>query len=173
VETLRAALMSIWRRDTLDHLVNNAVTLLPVLADCGRIISFSSGLTRVSFPGSSAYSAAKGAVEIPTVCMAKELGSRGISTNTVAPGAIETDFLDGAVRDIPDDNQAFAGMTARPRRRARRSRVDGRKPARSRQPLGERPTHRRSRVLDGVDRALLTGCSTVRPCRNGPALLHW
>ncbi|KAA5606390.1 SDR family oxidoreductase [Roseospira marina] len=86
--------------------------LLPVLADGGRIINFSSGLTRVSFPGFSAYSAAKGAVEILTVYMAKELGGRGITANTVAPGAIETDFLGGAVRDIPDYNQAFAGMTA-------------------------------------------------------------
>ncbi|MEN3794762.1 SDR family oxidoreductase [Fulvimarina sp. MAC3] len=86
--------------------------LLPVLADGGRIINFSSGLTRVSFPGFSAYSAAKGAVEILTVYMAKELGSRGITANTVAPGAIETDFLGGAVRDIPDYNSAFAGMTA-------------------------------------------------------------
>ncbi|THT98721.1 SDR family oxidoreductase [Lampropedia puyangensis] len=86
--------------------------LLPVLADGGRIINFSSGLTRVSFPGFSAYSAAKGAVEILTVYMAKELGSRGITANTVAPGAIETDFLDGAVRDIPDYNKAFADMTA-------------------------------------------------------------
>lgn len=66
----------------------------------------------MSFPGFSAYSAAKGAVEILSVYMAKELGSRGITVNTVAPGAIETDFLGGAVRDIPDYNQAFAGMTA-------------------------------------------------------------
>lgn len=86
--------------------------LLPMLADGGRIINFSSGLTRVSFPGFSAYSAAKGAVEILTVYMAKELGSRGITANTVAPGAIETDFLGGAVRDMPDYNTAFAGMTA-------------------------------------------------------------
>lgn len=86
-------------------------SLLPTLADGGRIINFSSGLTRVSFPGFSAYSAAKGAVETLTVYMAKELGSRGITVNTVAPGAIETDFLGGAVRDIPDYNNAFAAMT--------------------------------------------------------------
>jgi NAD(P)-dependent dehydrogenase (short-subunit alcohol dehydrogenase family) len=86
--------------------------LLPMLADGGRIVNFSSGLTRVSFPGFSAYAAAKGAVEILTVYLAKELGSRGITANTVAPGAIETDFLGGAVRDIPDYNAAFAGMTA-------------------------------------------------------------
>ncbi|MCW6512092.1 SDR family NAD(P)-dependent oxidoreductase [Lichenifustis flavocetrariae] len=86
--------------------------LLPVLADGGRIVNLSSGLTRVSFPGFSAYSAAKGAVEILTLYMAKEFGSRGITANTVAPGAIETDFLGGAVRDMPDLNKQFAGMTA-------------------------------------------------------------
>lgn len=54
----------------------------------------------------------KGAVEVLSVYMAKELGSRGIAVNCVAPGAIETDFLDGAVRDTPDLNATFAGMTA-------------------------------------------------------------
>lgn len=86
--------------------------LLPVLADGGRIVNLSSGLTRVSFPGFSAYSTAKGAIETLSVCMAKELGSRGIAVNTVAPGAIETDFLGGAVRDIPDLNRQFAEMIA-------------------------------------------------------------
>ena len=86
--------------------------LLPVLADGGRIVNFSSGLTRMSFAGFAAYAAAKGAVEILTVYMAKELGERGITANTVAPGAIETDFLGGAVRDMPDLNRQFADMTA-------------------------------------------------------------
>ena len=86
--------------------------LLPQLADAGRIINLSSGLTRVTSPGFSAYSSAKGAVETLGVCMAKELASRGITVNTVAPGAIETDFLGGAVRDMPELNQQFAGMTA-------------------------------------------------------------
>lgn len=85
--------------------------LAPLIADGGRIVNFSSGLTRVSFPGFSAYAAAKGAVEILTLYMAKELGGRGITVNTVAPGAIETDFLGGAVRDTPDYNKAFADMT--------------------------------------------------------------
>ncbi|MGV6876299.1 SDR family NAD(P)-dependent oxidoreductase [Pseudochelatococcus sp. B33] len=87
-------------------------TLLPLLADGGRIVNFSSGLTRVSNPGFSAYSAAKGAVEILTLYMAKEFAGRGITANTIAPGAIETDFLGGAVRDTPAYNEAFAGMTA-------------------------------------------------------------
>lgn len=87
-------------------------SLLPLLANGGRIINLSTGLTRVSYPGFGAYSAAKGAIEVLSVYMAKELGSRGIAVNTVAPGAIETDFLGGAVRDMPDLNQAFAQMTA-------------------------------------------------------------
>jgi NAD(P)-dependent dehydrogenase (short-subunit alcohol dehydrogenase family) len=86
--------------------------LLPLIADGGRIVNLSSGLTRVAYPGFAAYAAAKGAVEVLTRYLAKELGGRGIAVNTVAPGAIETDFLGGAVRDTPDLNQSFAGMTA-------------------------------------------------------------
>jgi NAD(P)-dependent dehydrogenase (short-subunit alcohol dehydrogenase family) len=86
--------------------------LLPLMVDGGRIVNISSGLTRVSYPGFSAYSAVKGAVEVLSLYMAKELGSRGIAVNTVAPGAIETDFLGGAVRDMPDLNKVFADMTA-------------------------------------------------------------
>lgn len=86
--------------------------LLPLLADGGRIVNLSSGLTRVSYPGYAAYAAVKGAVEVLSIYMARELGARGIAVNTVAPGAIETDFGGGAVRDNPDVNKAFAGMTA-------------------------------------------------------------
>ncbi len=86
--------------------------LLPCLEDGGRIVNLSSGLTRVSAPGWSAYAAVKGAVEVLSVYMAKELGSRGIAVNVVAPGAIETDFLGGAVRDTPALNEQFASMTA-------------------------------------------------------------
>jgi NAD(P)-dependent dehydrogenase (short-subunit alcohol dehydrogenase family) len=86
--------------------------LLPLIADGGRIINLSSGLTRISDPGFSAYSAVKGAVEILSLYIAKEFASRGSTVNTVAPGAIETDFLGGAVRDMPDLNKVFAGMTA-------------------------------------------------------------
>ncbi|CAO4139704.1 3-oxoacyl-[acyl-carrier-protein] reductase FabG [Methylorubrum thiocyanatum] len=87
-------------------------SLLPLLADGGRIVNLSSGLTRVCFPGYAAYAAVKGAVEVLTRYMAKELGSRGIAVNTVAPGAIETDFGGGAVRDNADINKLFADMTA-------------------------------------------------------------
>lgn len=86
--------------------------LLPLISDGGRIVNLSSGLTRVSYPGYAAYAAVKGAVEVLTVYMAKELGSRGITVNTVAPGAIETDFGGGAVRDNPEVNKIFADMTA-------------------------------------------------------------
>ncbi|CAN1722198.1 3-oxoacyl-ACP reductase [Hyphomicrobium sp. 1Nfss2.1] len=86
--------------------------LLPLMADGGRIVNLSSGLTRVCFPGFSAYAAVKGAVEVLTRYMAKELGGRGIAVNTVAPGAIETDFGGGAVRDSADVNKLFADMTA-------------------------------------------------------------
>ena len=87
-------------------------TLLPLLADGGRIVNLSTGLTRVSAPGWAAYAAVQAAVEMLTVYMAKEFGSRGIAVNTVAPGAIETDFFGGAVRDTPDFNKFFADMTA-------------------------------------------------------------
>lgn len=87
-------------------------TLLPLIADGGRIVNLSSGLTRVSYPGYAAYAAVKGAVEVLSVYMAKELGGRGIAVNTVAPGAIETDFGGGAVRDNPEINRIFADMTA-------------------------------------------------------------
>jgi NAD(P)-dependent dehydrogenase (short-subunit alcohol dehydrogenase family) len=86
--------------------------LLPLLADGGRIVNLSTGLTRVSYPGYAAYAAVKAAVEMLSVYMAKELGSRGIAVNTVAPGAIETDFGGGAVRDNPEVNKIFADMTA-------------------------------------------------------------
>ena len=89
-----------------------AQALLPLLADRGRIVNFSSGLTRISFPGFAAYSAAKAAVEMLTVYMAREFGARGIAVNTVAPGAIETDFGGGLVRDNAEVNAQFAGMTA-------------------------------------------------------------
>jgi NAD(P)-dependent dehydrogenase (short-subunit alcohol dehydrogenase family) len=86
--------------------------LLPLIGDGGRIVNLSTGLTRTSFPGYAAYAAVKGAVEVLTRYMAKELGGRGIAVNTVAPGAIETDFGGGAVRDNPDINKIFADITA-------------------------------------------------------------
>ena len=86
--------------------------LLPIINDGGRIVNISSGLARFSFPGSSAYACMKGAVEVLTRYLAKELGERRITVNTVAPGAIATDFSGGMVRDNPDLNKLIAGMTA-------------------------------------------------------------
>lgn len=86
--------------------------LLPLMADGGRIVNLSTGLTRLTYPGYAAYAAVKGAVEVLTRYMAKELGARGIAVNTVAPGAIETDFGGGAVRDNPELNKSFATLTA-------------------------------------------------------------
>lgn len=87
-------------------------TLLPLMADGGRIINVSSGLARFSLPGYMAYGAMKGAVEVLTRYMAVELGSRRISVNTVAPGAIATDFGGGVVRDNKAVNQQTAALTA-------------------------------------------------------------
>ncbi len=87
-------------------------TLLPLIADGGRIVNISSGLARFSMPGASAYAAMKGAVEVLTRYLAKELGGRGIAVNTVAPGAIATDFGGGRVRDNKETNDFVAGVTA-------------------------------------------------------------
>jgi NAD(P)-dependent dehydrogenase (short-subunit alcohol dehydrogenase family) len=87
-------------------------SLLPLIADGGRIVNLSSGLTRFSFPGFSAYAAMKGAVEVLSVYLAKELANRRIAVNAVAPGAIETDFLGGAVRDTPQLNKTLADVIA-------------------------------------------------------------
>lgn len=86
--------------------------LLPLIADGGRILNVSTGLARFSFPGYSAYATMKGAVEVLTRYLAKELGPRRIAVNVLAPGAIETDFGGGAVRDNPDLNKALAAQTA-------------------------------------------------------------
>ena len=87
-------------------------TLLPLIADGGRIINISSGLARFSNPGYSVYAAAKGAIEVLTRYMAVELGSRRISVNAVAPGAIATDFGGGMVRDNEGLNKQIASQTA-------------------------------------------------------------
>jgi NAD(P)-dependent dehydrogenase (short-subunit alcohol dehydrogenase family) len=86
--------------------------LLPLMADGGRVLNVSSGLARFSYPGHAAYGAAKGAVEVLTRYMARELGGRGITANVLAPGAIATDFGGGAVRDIPEVNRQVAAATA-------------------------------------------------------------
>lgn len=86
--------------------------LLPLLVDGARILNISSGLARFSFPGSSAYAMMKGSIEVFTRYLATELASRGITANTLAPGAIETDFSGGIVRDNPDVNRMVSENTA-------------------------------------------------------------
>lgn len=82
--------------------------LLPLLQDGGRILNVSSGLARFALPGYAAYAAMKGAMEVLTRYQAKELGGRGISVNIIAPGAIETDFGGGEVRDNAEVNRHIA-----------------------------------------------------------------
>jgi len=86
--------------------------LLPLIADGGRILNISSGLARFALPGSSAYAMMKGGIEVFTRYLAKELGARGISVNTLAPGAIETDFGGGRVRDDAQVNAMVSSITA-------------------------------------------------------------
>ncbi|KAB7898169.1 SDR family oxidoreductase [Rouxiella sp. S1S-2] len=86
--------------------------LLPIINNGGRIVNISSGLTRVSVPDSGPYAAMKGALEVFTRYLAKELGERRITANTVAPGAVQTDFSGGIVRDNPEVNKRVSNMTA-------------------------------------------------------------
>lgn len=85
---------------------------LPFMNDGGGIINISSGLTRITMPGSSVYGSIKTAVESLTRYLAKELGSRKIRVNTVAPGAIETDFGGGRTRDNKEINAHIGSLTA-------------------------------------------------------------
>ena len=85
---------------------------LPLMNDGGGIINISSGLARMTAPGSSVYGSLKAAVETYTRYLAKELGDRRIRVNVIAPGAIETDFGGGRVRDNKQINDMVAGNTA-------------------------------------------------------------
>jgi NAD(P)-dependent dehydrogenase (short-subunit alcohol dehydrogenase family) len=86
--------------------------LLPLLADGARVLNVSSGLARFSLPGYAAYAAMKGGVEVLTRYQARELAARGIRVNTLAPGAVATDFGGGAVRDNAELNRMVASLTA-------------------------------------------------------------
>lgn len=86
--------------------------LLPLIKNGGRILNVSSGLARFALPGKAAYAMMKGGMEVLTRYQAKELGERGISVNIIAPGAIETDFGGGVVRDNEQMNRAIASQTA-------------------------------------------------------------
>ena len=86
--------------------------LMPLINDGGRIINISSGLTRFWTPDTIPYASLKGAIEVFTHYLAKELGPRGITVNAVAPGAIATDFSGGVVRDNPQVSNMVAEATA-------------------------------------------------------------
>ena len=86
--------------------------LLPMINDGGKIVNLSSGLARFAYPGASIYGSLKGAVEVLTRYLAKELGHRRIAVNAIAPGAIETDFGGGRVRDNAELNKQIAANTA-------------------------------------------------------------
>lgn len=85
---------------------------LPMMNDGGRIINISTGTTRFCVPGYSVYASMKGAIETLTKYLAKELGNRGITVNVVAPGPIETDFNNAAIRNNPERKAAMASMIA-------------------------------------------------------------
>jgi NAD(P)-dependent dehydrogenase (short-subunit alcohol dehydrogenase family) len=86
--------------------------LLPLLADGGSIVNISSGLARFTFPERVVYGSVKGAVEVLTRYLAQELGSRGITANVIAPGAVATDFSGGLLRDNPQVQEHIASITA-------------------------------------------------------------
>jgi NAD(P)-dependent dehydrogenase (short-subunit alcohol dehydrogenase family) len=86
--------------------------LLPLIRDGGRIVNVSTARTRLFSPGGAVYGSMKGAIEVLTKYMAKELGPRRIAVNVVAPGAVETDFSGGMVRDNPEVNKHIAELTA-------------------------------------------------------------
>lgn len=80
--------------------------------DNGRIINVSSGSTRSGVPGYSIYASMKGAIETFTKYLAKDVGKRGITANVIAPGPIETDFNNAAIRNNPDRKAFMASMAA-------------------------------------------------------------
>ena len=86
--------------------------LLPLINDGGRIINISTARTRTASPGGAVYASMKGAVEVLSRHLAKELGPRRIAVNVVAPGPVETDFSGGVVRDNPAVNKMIAENTA-------------------------------------------------------------
>lgn len=85
--------------------------LLPLLAEGGGIVNISSGTTRFANPGYSIYASMKGAIEVLTKYWAKELGAKGIRCNVVAPGPIETDFNNAAIRSNPQLKERLASLS--------------------------------------------------------------
>ena len=86
--------------------------VLPIMNNNGRVINISSGSTKFVVPGYSIYASMKGAIETFTRYLAKELGSRGITVNVIAPGPIETDFNNAAIRNNPERKAMIAANIA-------------------------------------------------------------
>ena len=86
--------------------------MVTLMNDGGGIVNVSSGLTRVTVPASSAYASMKGAIEVFTRYLAKELGARGIRANVVAPGAIMTDFGGAHLRNSEEMQKFISSVTA-------------------------------------------------------------
>ncbi|MCR8844477.1 SDR family oxidoreductase [Paenibacillus sp. SC116] len=84
---------------------------LPRLRDEGRIINISSFVTRVASPGVFTYSMSKGAIDIFTLALAKELGSRHITVNAIQPGIINTEMNAGTLQHSEGQKYA-AGLSA-------------------------------------------------------------
>lgn len=84
---------------------------VPLLNAGGRIINISTGTTRFSNPGYSVYASMKGAIEVFTKYLAKELGAKGIGANVVAPGPIETDFNNAAIRSNPQMKERLSSLS--------------------------------------------------------------
>ncbi len=85
---------------------------LPMINDGGRIINISTGTTRFHSPGYSIYASMKGAIEVFTKYLAKDVGSRAITANVIAPGPVETDFNNAGIRSNPERKAALGAMTA-------------------------------------------------------------
>lgn len=85
--------------------------LVPYINNGGRIINISTGTTRFVNPGYSTYASMKGAMEVLTRYMAKELGAKGITVNIVAPGPIETDFNNGLIRSNPQLKERLSSLS--------------------------------------------------------------
>ena len=106
--------------DTFDNLFNIQLKgpffltqqALKHLNDGGRIINVSTGLARFSLPGYGAYAAMKAGVEAFTRYLAKELGERQITANTIAPGAINTDLNRDALENNPQLEEMLSSVTA-------------------------------------------------------------
>jgi NAD(P)-dependent dehydrogenase (short-subunit alcohol dehydrogenase family) len=84
---------------------------LPNINPGGCIINISTGTTRFTNPGYSVYASMKGAIEVFTKYLAKELGSKNIRANIVAPGPVETDFNKAAIRSNPQMKERLSSLT--------------------------------------------------------------